>query len=416
MNPAPLLAVPGATPPAKGKRAPSALPQEGTPDFTAALATLLSGNGAGMAHVQVGAGPGSPAPSSGATGTEADRFASGSLAAVLAAAPASVLVSGAAAPQLAGAGGAATGAPVPARLPQAGAASASGFTVSPVVPTAPASSASSASSVSSVSSVSSASSTAPASAIAGPGGPEGAHRGTPAERTDGDTQPGTGHTDPAPSQDPATMVSSLASLAPQATATTTVTSDADVTTTVLRQVFPEVTQVATTPGTHRISITLHPESLGEVKVTVVVRPGGGVHVRLAADAAAPDAAQARQALLQGAPELHRLLEGAASSVKVVVQGQTAASASSASGQSGQSATDARSQNSAQQSQSQAQSQAQAQSQTGDGQRRSPYAPGNPQNLPQGADLPIGATTTATTRNAARPGRVHEHAGRLDRLM
>jgi flagellar hook-length control protein FliK len=87
------------------------------------------------------------------------------------------------------------------------------------------------------------------------------------------------------------------------------------TTAVLRQVFPEVTRVASQAGagTHRLSITLHPDTLGEVKVTLVVR-AGAVHVSLAADSGA-----AHDALLQGAPQLHRLLEATGGDARVVVR-------------------------------------------------------------------------------------------------
>jgi flagellar hook-length control protein FliK len=95
---------------------------------------------------------------------------------------------------------------------------------------------------------------------------------------------------------------------------------------VVRQVFPEVSRVAghAGPGTHRLAITLHPETLGEVRVTLVVRPGA-VHVRLSADSA-----EAQRALAQGAPELHRLLAVAGGDASVVVReaapGATGASA------------------------------------------------------------------------------------------
>jgi flagellar hook-length control protein FliK len=73
---------------------------------------------------------------------------------------------------------------------------------------------------------------------------------------------------------------------------------------VLQQVFPQITRVAGTQGTHRLAITLHPEQLGEVKVTVVVR-AGNVRVTVATD---PANGMARTALEHGAPELRRLLE------------------------------------------------------------------------------------------------------------
>lgn len=86
------------------------------------------------------------------------------------------------------------------------------------------------------------------------------------------------------------------------------------TTTVLRQVFPEITRVAAgPPGTHRIALTLNPESLGEVRVTVMVR-AGEVQVSLGATT---DAAQ--RALLEGSPELHRLLDRLGVESRVVVR-------------------------------------------------------------------------------------------------
>ena len=129
---------------------------------------------------------------------------------------------------------------------------------------------------------------------------------------------------------------------------------------------------------------------------MVVR-AGGVRVHLVADAAAPDGAQARQALLQGAPDLHRLLSLTAGDAKVTVQGSPADQPSQNPGQ-----------------QSQPQSQAQAQSQAGEGHRRPSYTP--PHELPQGADRPIGGSTTTSATGIARSAQVDENAGRLDRLM
>lgn len=89
-----------------------------------------------------------------------------------------------------------------------------------------------------------------------------------------------------------------------------------------RQVFPEVTRlVSAGNGTHRITLELQPEALGEVKVTLIVRDGS-VHVRLSAGD------DAQRALLEGAPELRRLLElGGASDTKIVVRDLLAGSAS-----------------------------------------------------------------------------------------
>ena len=57
-------------------------------------------------------------------------------------------------------------------------------------------------------------------------------------------------------------------------------------------------------GTHRVTMKLNPEQLGEVRIVMTVRDGA-VHVRLAASEH-----QAHQALLDGSPELNRLLEAA----------------------------------------------------------------------------------------------------------
>jgi hypothetical protein len=68
------------------------------------------------------------------------------------------------------------------------------------------------------------------------------------------------------------------------------------------QVFPEVTSLVNRgDGTHRITMTLQPEALGEVRVVMTVRDGA-VHVRLTAGH------EAHLALLDGSSELTRLLE------------------------------------------------------------------------------------------------------------
>lgn len=89
-----------------------------------------------------------------------------------------------------------------------------------------------------------------------------------------------------------------------------------------RQVFPEITRlISTGTGTHRITLELSPEALGEVKVTLIVRDGS-MHVRLAAGD------EAQRALLEGAPELRRLLEATgASDTKIVVRDLPSGSAS-----------------------------------------------------------------------------------------
>jgi hypothetical protein len=83
---------------------------------------------------------------------------------------------------------------------------------------------------------------------------------------------------------------------------------------VLRQVVPEVTRLVTAGnGTHRVTLQLEPEALGEVRVVLTVRDGA-VHVRLAAGD------DAQRALAEGAPELRRLLELAgASDTRIVVR-------------------------------------------------------------------------------------------------
>ncbi|RNL62653.1 flagellar hook-length control protein FliK [Nocardioides marmoriginsengisoli] len=80
------------------------------------------------------------------------------------------------------------------------------------------------------------------------------------------------------------------------------------------QVFPEVTGlVSRGNGTHRITLTLNPEHLGEVRVVMTMR-AGAVHVRLAAGQ------EAQASLVEGSPELGRLLERAgATDARVVVR-------------------------------------------------------------------------------------------------
>lgn len=87
------------------------------------------------------------------------------------------------------------------------------------------------------------------------------------------------------------------------------------------QVFPEVTSlVSRGNGTHRITLTLKPEALGEVRVVMTVRDGA-VHVRLAAGH------EAQQALLEGSNELSRLLERAgATETRIAVRDLSGATA------------------------------------------------------------------------------------------
>ncbi|CAB4731077.1 MAG: hypothetical protein F2667_13545 [Actinobacteria bacterium] len=81
------------------------------------------------------------------------------------------------------------------------------------------------------------------------------------------------------------------------------------------RVVPEVTRlVQSGNGTSRMTLHLNPGELGEVRVVMTVRDGS-VRVRLAAHE------QAHDALLQGAPELRRLLEShaATAEARIVVR-------------------------------------------------------------------------------------------------
>jgi flagellar hook-length control protein FliK len=72
---------------------------------------------------------------------------------------------------------------------------------------------------------------------------------------------------------------------------------------VSRQVFPEVTRlVSRGDGTHRVTLQLRPEGLGEVRVTLTMREGR-VAVTMSASAAAG------RSLSADLPELHRMLGG-----------------------------------------------------------------------------------------------------------
>lgn len=74
--------------------------------------------------------------------------------------------------------------------------------------------------------------------------------------------------------------------------------------TVSRQVIPELTRMSSLgEGTHRLTMTLKPEALGEVRVTMTVRDGS-IHVRLAGGvdaqhALVPDLTQLQQVLKLG---------------------------------------------------------------------------------------------------------------------
>jgi flagellar hook-length control protein FliK len=80
------------------------------------------------------------------------------------------------------------------------------------------------------------------------------------------------------------------------------------------QVFGEVTSLTSRGnGTHRITMKLQPEALGEVRVVLTMRDGNVV-VRLAAGQ------EARAALVAGSPELRQLLEHAgATETRIVVR-------------------------------------------------------------------------------------------------
>ncbi|MFL6060782.1 MAG: flagellar hook-length control protein FliK [Marmoricola sp.] len=136
------------------------------------------------------------------------------------------------------------------------------------------------------------------------------------------------HTRPAPVTDAPQVVAPVQQVGPSSAPTsvqpTTSTAAVTAPTTapsapvdnsqVTNQVFPEVTSlVSRGPGTHRITLTLNPEQLGEVRVVMTMR-AGAVHVRLAAGH------DARTSLVEGSPELARLLEHAgATEAKVVVR-------------------------------------------------------------------------------------------------
>jgi len=124
----------------------------------------------------------------------------------------------------------------------------------------------------------------------------------------------------APSPLPPGLTPVVAAAAPAGAPATPATTQ-QVTQQVTGQVFPEVTSLVTRgDGTHRITLTLKPEALGEVRVVMTVRDGA-VHVRLAAGH------DAQQALLQGSPELTRLLEHAgATDTRIVVRDLLAAAA------------------------------------------------------------------------------------------
>lgn len=200
-----------------------------------------------------------------------------------------------------------------------------------------------------------------------------------------------------------TAVSGAAS----ATASTAVPSNdgAQQTTAVLRQVFPDVTRVSTTPGTHRLAITLHPDDLGEVRVTVAVR-GDSVRVNVATD---PTSGVARTALEHGAPELRRLLEATGASARVDFRDLGAGTGASLG-----SATDGGRQQSQSFGQAQSQAHAQPQGQSGGGHRQ--HA-GQPPGQTPGQTPQLATSSPATARaTVAQTPTVRTAASGLDQLI
>jgi type IV pilus biogenesis protein CpaD/CtpE len=125
---------------------------------------------------------------------------------------------------------------------------------------------------------------------------------------------------PAPSTTgPAPVAAPLAAAPVAAAAATATASPSAQLDQVTAQVFPEVTGlVSRGPGTHRITLTLQPEQLGEVRVVMTMRQGA-VHVRLAAGH------DAQVSLAAGTAELGRLLEQAGiADARIVVRDLPAA--------------------------------------------------------------------------------------------
>ncbi|HET7690393.1 MAG TPA: flagellar hook-length control protein FliK [Nocardioidaceae bacterium] len=105
----------------------------------------------------------------------------------------------------------------------------------------------------------------------------------------------------------ATSPTAPAVAAPEAARTVTSTgasSRPDATGPVARQTFPEVTRLMSRgDGTHRITLHLRPEGLGEVRVVLTMKEGK-VDVRMTSST------EARHSLSSDLPELHRLLAAA----------------------------------------------------------------------------------------------------------
>jgi flagellar hook-length control protein FliK len=143
----------------------------------------------------------------------------------------------------------------------------------------------------------------------------------PATGTAGATHPGRPAADPAPSTSPTTGVTPpstttapvTAPVAPAAATATSVAAPGQV----ARQVFPEVVRIATSPdGPQRVTVRLNPESLGEVRVVLTSRRGG-LEVSLSAGS------EARRTLVEGTPELQRLLDAVGrTDARIVVRDAT----------------------------------------------------------------------------------------------
>lgn len=128
-------------------------------------------------------------------------------------------------------------------------------------------------------------------------------------------------TEPATAPVPATTP--MTATAPTTAPTTGDTAPDTVAGSVRTQVFTEVTSlVSRGDGVHRVAMTLNPESLGEVRVVMIMR-AGVVRVHLTASDG-----DAKAALAHGSPELVRLLETAgAGDTRIVVRDLPPGSAS-----------------------------------------------------------------------------------------
>jgi flagellar hook-length control protein FliK len=121
------------------------------------------------------------------------------------------------------------------------------------------------------------------------------------------TRPASATTPPAPTAptaaaaNPDAALAAVTGAAPVGPTAPTAAAPASEAAPVTRQVFPEVVRVAQTGGTQRVTVRLQPEALGEVRV-VLTTHRGQLRVSLAADG------DAHRALVEGTPELRRLLE------------------------------------------------------------------------------------------------------------